>query len=146
MLSLHLRVRGDRQIQRALTSADEEECAQPETPIPVIVARDEELGLSDTSSDRDSVRPIAHPPPAYGLWRSSVVSLERSFVRRTRMLIPFSGRIPTCYTGNEQPGNAMEKLRIWLSILLYVRPATTPGSMKPLPVYIPHLLWPCLSL
>lgn len=140
MLSLHLRVRGERQIQRAPTSADEEECAQPETPIPVILARDEELGLSDTSSDGESVRPIAHPPPAYGLWRSSVVGLERSFVRRTRTLIRFSGRIPTCYTGNDQPGNVRERLLIWLSILLYVRPATTPGSMKPLPAYIPHLL------
>ncbi|KAL8900507.1 MAG: hypothetical protein Q9192_001042 [Flavoplaca navasiana] len=54
MLSLHLRVRGERQIRRAPTSADEEECAQPETPIPVILARDEELGLSDTSSDRET--------------------------------------------------------------------------------------------
>ena len=94
MLSLQLRVRGEPQIQRAPTIADEE-CAQPETPIPVILARDEELGLSDTSSDGESVSPIAHPPPAYGLWRSSVVSLEGSFVPRTRMLIRFSGRIQT---------------------------------------------------
>lgn len=60
----------------------DEDYAQPETPIPVILARDEELGLhddasadnDDASADSDSVRPVQHPPPAYGLWRSSVVS------------------------------------------------------------------------
>ncbi|KAL8657789.1 MAG: hypothetical protein Q9226_001574 [Calogaya cf. arnoldii] len=72
MLSLHLRVRADRQNQRAPTIADEEECAQPDAPIPVILVRDEELGLNDTGSDDESSRPIQHPPPAYGLWRSSV--------------------------------------------------------------------------
>lgn len=54
----------------------EEDYAQPETPIPIILARDEELGLhdDDASADSDSIRPVQHPPPAYGLWRSSVVS------------------------------------------------------------------------
>lgn len=54
----------------------EEEFAQPETPIPVILARDEEMGLHDGASDNEVTEVIQHPPPAYGLWRSSVVSAE----------------------------------------------------------------------
>ncbi|KAL8698829.1 MAG: hypothetical protein Q9224_001670 [Gallowayella concinna] len=72
MLSLQLRVRGERRPARGPRQADEEECAQPETPIPIILARDEELGLNDSSSDGDSIRRVQHPPPAYGLWRSSM--------------------------------------------------------------------------
>ena len=67
--------------------------AQPSHPIPVVFARDEELGLHDNidnnnnnnnnnrrsrveeelqdDDDADSILPP--PPPAYGLWRSSVV-------------------------------------------------------------------------
>lgn len=58
----------------------EEDYAQPETPIPIILARDEALGLhdDDASADSDSIRPVQHPPPAYGLWRSSVVSAPPS--------------------------------------------------------------------
>ena len=54
--------------------------AQPPQPIPVTLARDEELGLSGSpmSDAAKDVTP-APPPPAYGLWRGSVVSdLERS--------------------------------------------------------------------
>lgn len=58
---------------------DEDGYAQPETPIPIILARDEELGLHDNASDNDSIRPVQHPPPAYGQWRSSVVSWGRAF-------------------------------------------------------------------
>lgn len=43
--------------------------AQPERPIHVILARDEEIAAD--GEEREKVRP---PPPAYGLWRSSVVS------------------------------------------------------------------------
>ncbi|KAI9754173.1 MAG: hypothetical protein M1835_000916 [Candelina submexicana] len=39
--------------------------AAPETPIPVILARDEEAVLGDEAK-------IECPPPAYGLWRESV--------------------------------------------------------------------------
>lgn len=78
MMSFRLHLRGRRQIERVPSVADEEDYAQPEIPIPVILARDEELGLHNTSSDNDSVRPVQHPPPAYGLWRSSVVSTSRS--------------------------------------------------------------------
>ncbi|KAL8729652.1 MAG: hypothetical protein Q9166_004601 [cf. Caloplaca sp. 2 TL-2023] len=72
MLLLRLRVRRELRIEGGPRLADEEEYAQPETPIPVVLARDEELGLNDISSDGDSIRPVAYPPPAYGLWRSSV--------------------------------------------------------------------------
>ncbi|KAL8769176.1 MAG: hypothetical protein Q9209_004810 [Squamulea sp. 1 TL-2023] len=51
MLSLRLCIRGQRQIRQPPTTADEEEYAQPDTPIPVILARDEELGLNDTGND-----------------------------------------------------------------------------------------------
>ncbi|KAE8351547.1 hypothetical protein BDV28DRAFT_136834 [Aspergillus coremiiformis] len=43
--------------------------AQPERPIPVVLAGDEE-NLADTNSP--SREKVAPPPPAYGLWRSSV--------------------------------------------------------------------------
>ena len=46
--------------------------AQPDRPIPVHLARDEELALEANTEDPDKPR---IPPPAYGLWRSSVVSL-----------------------------------------------------------------------
>ncbi|ORY15708.1 hypothetical protein BCR34DRAFT_477604 [Clohesyomyces aquaticus] len=47
---------------------------QPIRPIRVHLARDEELGLADESDpdDAEKEKVISHPPPAYGLWRSSV--------------------------------------------------------------------------
>ncbi|KAL8805761.1 MAG: hypothetical protein Q9182_001794 [Xanthomendoza sp. 2 TL-2023] len=72
MLSLQFRVRGRRRAAGGPRQVDDEECAQPQTPIPIILARDEELGLNDLSSDGASIRRVQHPPPAYGLWRSSV--------------------------------------------------------------------------
>lgn len=79
ILSFRLRVRERRRIGRAPIAVDEEEYAQPETPIPVILARDEELGLHDNAaSENESASPLQHPPPAYGLWRSSVVSTDTS--------------------------------------------------------------------
>lgn len=47
--------------------------AQPEQPIPVVLARDEENAVEDSAEGNKKVAP---PPPAYGLWRSSVVSSE----------------------------------------------------------------------
>ncbi|KAL8917316.1 MAG: hypothetical protein Q9172_005901 [Xanthocarpia lactea] len=97
MLSTRPRVRGERQVQRAPASADEEEYAQPDTPIPIILARDEELGLNDTSSDEESVRPIQHPPPAYGLWRSSVKRADPDLIhwqRTDRSLRQCEGETP----------------------------------------------------
>ncbi|PKY00642.1 hypothetical protein P168DRAFT_285314 [Aspergillus campestris IBT 28561] len=43
--------------------------AQPERPIPVVLAGDEELLAESHRSAQEKVPP---PPPAYGLWRSSV--------------------------------------------------------------------------
>ncbi|KAL8939561.1 MAG: hypothetical protein Q9216_003292 [Gyalolechia sp. 2 TL-2023] len=74
MLNFRLRDRTKRCIRRAPSAADDEDLAQPQTPIPVILARDEELGLHEADSDNDnsSGRPVQPPPPAYGVWRSSV--------------------------------------------------------------------------
>ncbi|KAK2754720.1 hypothetical protein FQN54_006853 [Arachnomyces sp. PD_36] len=44
--------------------------AQPEQPIPVVLARDEEIAAGDNSEGNQ--QKVAPPPPAYGLWRSSV--------------------------------------------------------------------------
>ncbi|KAI4112541.1 MAG: hypothetical protein LQ345_006323 [Seirophora villosa] len=66
-------LRRERERSCTMDEGADEDYAQPETPIPVILARDEELGLhDDASADSDSVRPVQHPPPAYGLWISSV--------------------------------------------------------------------------
>ena len=46
--------------------------AQPEEPIHVVLARDEEMGREGNEDDEDKELPP--PPPAYGLWRGSVVS------------------------------------------------------------------------
>ncbi|KAL2009322.1 hypothetical protein VTN00DRAFT_7516 [Thermoascus crustaceus] len=43
--------------------------AQPERPIHVVLARDEEIAADGVEAGREKVMP---PPPAYGLWRSSV--------------------------------------------------------------------------
>lgn len=47
--------------------------AQPERPIHVVLARDEEIAADGDEAGREKVMP---PPPAYGLWRSSVVSIH----------------------------------------------------------------------
>ncbi len=64
---------------RLLCEANEEGYAQPATPIPIILARDEELGLHhniDSDEDEESIDVhIPPPPPAYGLWRCSVVRI-----------------------------------------------------------------------
>lgn len=51
-----------------------EEYAQPEQPIRVVLARDEEIGISGTSNSLGATEGPTLPPPAYGLWRCSVVS------------------------------------------------------------------------
>ncbi|KAI4172012.1 MAG: hypothetical protein LQ343_003921 [Gyalolechia ehrenbergii] len=72
MLNLRLRNRTKRHIKGVPSAADDEELARPQTPIPVILARDEEIGLHENSSQNDSIRSMQPPPPAYGVWRSSV--------------------------------------------------------------------------
>lgn len=46
--------------------------AEPERPIPVVLAADEEMMAENGSANQEKITP---PPPAYGLWRSSVVSI-----------------------------------------------------------------------
>lgn len=72
MLSIRLRDRTKRRVKRVLRPADDEELAQPQTPIPIILARDEEMGLHGTGNGNNSNSPVQPPPPAYGVWRSSV--------------------------------------------------------------------------
>lgn len=58
--------------------------AEPERPIPVVLPADEE---SMAECEGGSQEKLAAPPPAYGLWRSSVVSLNSSlerFLKRPR--------------------------------------------------------------
>ena len=47
--------------------------AQPERPIPVVLAGDEEALAESQGPSREKV---TVPPPAYGLWRESVVSVD----------------------------------------------------------------------
>ena len=56
---------------------DEEGFARPQKPIRVILARDEELGLHEHHEEGLSDSSITQPPPAYGLWRCSVVRFTR---------------------------------------------------------------------
>ena len=49
--------------------------AQPEQPIRVVLARDEEMGISGAGDGHGEAQGPTPPPPAYGLWRCSVVSL-----------------------------------------------------------------------
>ena len=61
-------------VVRPLSWGDEN-YAQPDTPIRVVLARDEELSHRSEPSEFDEEVDLAPPPPAYGLWRSSVVSI-----------------------------------------------------------------------
>lgn len=67
-----------RKCQSPLNGDEEAGFAQPRQPIPVVLARDEELGLHDDNrrvEEEDIDEALPPPPPAYGLWRSSVVRL-----------------------------------------------------------------------
>ena len=72
-----------RKCQSPLTADEEAGFAQPGQPIPVVLARDEQLGLhGDNGRDgeeEEEVVALPPPPPAYGLWRSSVVCLPQSY-------------------------------------------------------------------
>lgn len=83
------RIRFARKSKSPLNAKDDDDdamksgFAHPRRPIPVVLARDEELGLShdghhrrvvdEEDADNDDDAPLPPPPPAYGLWRSSVV-------------------------------------------------------------------------
>lgn len=60
-----------------MTEIDEDGFA-PQEPIRVILARDEDLGLHENYDEESNVLLIAQPPPAYGLWRCSVVRASTS--------------------------------------------------------------------
>lgn len=86
LLRLFLLVRrwNVRQLQRG----SKESIYKPsDRAIPVILARDEEIGIGGSTTDVDTdgdlemeaTKIVAPPPPAYGLWRGSVV----------RIILPF---------------------------------------------------------
>lgn len=58
-------------MNRIPSSAGPTGYAQPERPIHVILAGDEEILTENNGASREKVTPL---PPAYGLWRGSVVS------------------------------------------------------------------------
>ena len=59
--------------------------ALPSRPIPVVLARDEEIGISGTQALReDGVEKEVPPPPTYGFWRGSVVSYSHCGFRLGR--------------------------------------------------------------
>ena len=66
--------------------------ANPEVPIRVALARDEEAAGIESEATKI-------PPPAYGLWRESVVSKFLSRFRTLKLII-YSELIPTAYSGN----------------------------------------------
>ena len=80
MLAFEPRTRFARKRQSPLDT-DEEVFAQPRQPIPIVLARDEELGLHDIDrvEEEGIDEALPPPPPAYGLWRSSVVCLPYSY-------------------------------------------------------------------
>jgi hypothetical protein len=59
--------------------------ALPQVPIPVTLARDEEIaaeGEGETCNQTANAAPIAPPPPVYGLWGNSVVRLSKMRFRQ----------------------------------------------------------------
>lgn len=73
LFSLLLQARRRKQKHRTSSLLDRNGFAQPEEPIRVILVRDEELGLHESNFEEMNPARVASPPPAYGLWRCSVV-------------------------------------------------------------------------
>ena len=79
MLAFEPRTRFARKRQSPLHADEEAGFAQPKQPIPVVLARDEENNSDRVQVDEDDIdRALPPPPPAYGLWRSSVVCTPSS--------------------------------------------------------------------
>ena len=76
--------------------------ASPNLPIRVALARDEEaIGIEATK----------YPPPAYGLWRESVVCSSFSRTYKSTQLITSSESIQIAYIGNEmKPQDRNDKI------------------------------------
>ncbi|KAM0797849.1 hypothetical protein BDR22DRAFT_891896 [Usnea florida] len=76
MLAFQPRIRFARKCQSPPNAGEDAGFAQPREPIPVVLARDEELGLHNDNNggveDEDADEVLPPPPPAYGLWRNSV--------------------------------------------------------------------------
>lgn len=70
---LVLRARRQKERHQVSNHFDGDGFAQLREPIRVILARDEELGLHESNGEDSSQARVASPPPAYGLWRCSVV-------------------------------------------------------------------------
>ncbi|CAF9920481.1 hypothetical protein IMSHALPRED_004918 [Imshaugia aleurites] len=119
-LAFEPRMRFARKCQSPLNADEEAGYAQPRQPIPVVLARDEQLGLHD---DNDGVEEaeeaeavaLPPPPPAYGLWRSSVradpnlihwqaIGHNDDVQQETReMVFAGTGHRPPSYTSHDQP-------------------------------------------
>ena len=83
MLMLQLKKRGTLDRHPSLNSGNG--YARPTQPIRVVLARDEEIGIGGTPPiGLDEPKPIPPPPPAYGLWRGSVVSVQSDPLAVTR--------------------------------------------------------------
>lgn len=128
------------QIERVPSQENEEGFARPRAPIRVILARDEELGFHDDETSGATRETVQHPPPAYGLWRSSVVrklltciSLADSNLKRAdpnlihwqRIKQPIPGRTPdlASHPANRPPS---------YNLNTRVESATVPNSPSPL--------------
>ncbi|KAL9133130.1 MAG: hypothetical protein Q9175_005690 [Cornicularia normoerica] len=117
MLAFEPRTRFPRKCQSPLDAGEEAEFEQPRQPIPVVLARDEELGLHDDNGgaeDEDTDKALPPPPPAYGLWRNSVradpnlihwqvVGYNNVVQQEARkMIFAGTGHRPPSYTSNDR--------------------------------------------
>lgn len=121
MLSFEPRTRFPRKCQPPLRAAADEEAgfAQPARPIPVVLARDAEreprIGRVEHEGDDEAMdNALPLPPPAYGLWRSSVradpnlihwqaVGPDANVQREAReMIFAGTGHSPPSYTSDDR--------------------------------------------
>lgn len=108
--------------------------AEPRTPIRVLMTRDEELGLynNDHEAAEEETSDItpAPPPPAYGLWRCSVVSCRSNpDPSEVKSLTPASSQRadPNLihWQSTEQRGRRQDEA---MAMVLARRPRTRPPS------------------
>lgn len=118
MLAFEPRMRFARKCRSPLNADDEAGFAQPRQPIPVVLARDEELGLHDDNDrveeEEEIGKALPPPPPAYGLWRNSVradpnlihwqaTGHDNDVQQEAReMIFAGTGRRPPSYTSNDR--------------------------------------------
>lgn len=85
MMSQHPRSRRLRDCVRLPLSCHAEEELSLNTPVRVHGSQDEELALDGALPDRNEIT-VKVPPPAYGVWRHSVVSVEPRLRKPRRVL------------------------------------------------------------